>query len=131
MYNPINMQVEDENRLQDKDLREKNKKQRYQARYIADVTVRDETLAEVTRLDNMSLTKVSHQRVAEELNRGFDILTNGGLRGGLAKMHSTGFMKQQPKAWDRITPMGNKPPALNNNNMGTEQSQQLNDFQAT
>ena len=32
----------------------------------------------------MALQKVSHMRVAEEINRGFDILTNGELRGGLA-----------------------------------------------
>ena len=36
MYNPINMQVEDEGRLQDKDNREKNKKKRYEARYDAE-----------------------------------------------------------------------------------------------
>jgi len=68
----------------------------------------------------MALTKVSHQRVAEELNRGFDILTNGGLRGGLAKMQATGFMQQAPKAWDRITPSGNRPPVPQNNNMGMD-----------
>ena len=52
----------------------------------------------------MSLKKVSHGRVAEELSRGFDILTNGDLRGGLAKIEATGYMKQAPKAWDRISP---------------------------
>ena len=104
MYNPINMQVEDENRLQDKDSREKNKKKRYEARYNAEEQTRSETLAEDERLDNMSLQKVSHQRVAEELNRGFDILTNGGLQGGLAQINATNYMKQAPKAWDRISP---------------------------
>ena len=51
MYNPINMQVEDETRLQDKDQREKNKKKRYEARYNAEETTRKETLAEQERLD--------------------------------------------------------------------------------
>ena len=51
MYNPINMQVEDEQRLQDRDQREKNKKQRYQVRYVADAATREETLAEQERLD--------------------------------------------------------------------------------
>ena len=59
----------------------------------------------------MSLKKVSHQRVAEELNRGFDILTNGELRGGLAKMRATSFMQQQPKAWDKIGALQNTEPA--------------------
>ena len=79
MYNPINNAPEDQERLDKMDQRDKNKKQRYQARYIAQDQTRAESIAEDARLDQMSLAKVSHQRVAEELNRGFDILTNGGL----------------------------------------------------
>lgn len=59
-------------------------------------------LAEQDRLQNMALARVSHMRVSEELNRGFDILTNGGLRGGLAQLNATSFMKQQPRVWDKI-----------------------------
>ena len=33
MYNPINMKIEDEQRLYERDLREKNKKARYEVRY--------------------------------------------------------------------------------------------------
>lgn len=32
MYNPINMHIEDEERLKEKDQREKNKKKRFEAR---------------------------------------------------------------------------------------------------
>ena len=84
MYNPINNCTQDEGRLQEKDQREKNKKQRYEARYVCEEATRNEMLAEKERLDNMSLAKVSIGRVMEELNRGHDILTNGSLRGGLA-----------------------------------------------
>ena len=108
MYNPINMNIEDENRLKDRDQREKNKKKRYEARHNAEVQTREETLAEQDRLDKMSLQKVSRMRVAEELNRGFDILTNGQLRGGLAQINATSYMKEPPKVWDRITPSGDK-----------------------
>ena len=59
MYNPINMHIEDENRLKDKDQREKNKKKRYEARHQAEINTREETLAEQDRLDKMSLQKVS------------------------------------------------------------------------
>ena len=104
MYNPINMKVEDETRLKDKDQRELNKKKRYEARHKAEISTREETLAEKERQDLMALKKVSHMRVAEEINRGFDILTNGQLRGGLAKIDATCFMQQQPKVWDKITP---------------------------
>ena len=33
MYNPVNMKIEDEKRLYERDLREKNKKARYEVRY--------------------------------------------------------------------------------------------------
>lgn len=46
MYNPINCVVEDEQRLQEKDTRDKNKKARFNIRYVADRTTREETLAE-------------------------------------------------------------------------------------
>lgn len=36
MYNPINMNIEDESRLNEKDIREKNKKKRYEVRYDAE-----------------------------------------------------------------------------------------------
>jgi len=81
-------------------MREKNKKARYQVRYVAEDTTRSEQLAEQTRQEKMSLAKVSRQRVAEELNRGFDILTNDQLRGGLAQIEATEFMKNKPKVWD-------------------------------
>lgn len=33
MYNPVNMKIEDEKRLNERDQREKNKKARYEVRY--------------------------------------------------------------------------------------------------
>jgi len=59
-------------------------------------------IAEQERLDKMSLSKVSRKRVAEQLNRGFDILTNDQLQGGLAKIEATEFMRDAPKVWDQI-----------------------------
>jgi len=44
MYNPISMAIEDENRLKEKDQREKNKKKRYETRYIFEETVLTESL---------------------------------------------------------------------------------------
>ena len=126
------MQVEDETRLNDKDQRERNKKKRYEARHQIEETVREETLAEQQRLDEMSLKKVSHQRVAEELSRGFDILTNGELRGGLAKIKATSFMQQQPKAWDKIgSPRNAEATECAANASATPSNQANIDFQAT
>lgn len=49
MYNPVNMKIEDAQRLYDKDLREKNKKARYEVRYDYEALNRKEGLAEQDR----------------------------------------------------------------------------------
>jgi hypothetical protein len=36
MYNPVNMQVTDEARLKERDLREKNQKKRFEVRFVAE-----------------------------------------------------------------------------------------------
>jgi len=77
MYNPINMKVEDEQRLIDKDTREKNKKKRYEVRQQVEISVREEGLAEQDRLDHMSLNKISHKHREEQAARNYNILTNG------------------------------------------------------
>lgn len=81
MYNPINMKIEDEKRLYERDLREKNKKARYEVRYDVDDLNRKAALAEQDRQDVMSLNKISGMRFREELDRGHDILSNGELIG--------------------------------------------------
>lgn len=79
MYNPINMVVEDEQRLIDKDIRDKNKKKSYEVRTQVEAQTRIEGLAEQDRLDQMSLRKISHKHTEEIVARNFNILTNGEL----------------------------------------------------
>jgi hypothetical protein len=81
MYNPVNMKIEDAKRLYERDLREKNKKARYEVKYDYETNVRKECLAELDRREEMSLNKVSGLRFREETQRGFDILTNNKLDG--------------------------------------------------
>jgi hypothetical protein len=62
-------------------LREKNKKARFEVRYDVEDLVRRETLAEQDRLDRMVLNKISGKRFREEIERGFNILSNDELKG--------------------------------------------------
>ena len=84
MYNPVNMKIEDEGRLIEKDQRDKSKKQRYGVRYDVEDVVRRECLADYERAQDMALRKISHKRDEEQVNRGFNILTNGELPTALA-----------------------------------------------
>ena len=81
MYNPVNMKIEDEQRLYERDLREKNKKARYEARYDVEATTRKGCLAEQDRLSDMAVNKISGMRFREELERGHHILSNEALDG--------------------------------------------------
>ena len=76
MYNPINMVIEDEQRLNDKDMREKAKKRRYEMRKIQEDQTRVVSEQAKKKAEEMAMRKVSHMRVREEIERGFDILTN-------------------------------------------------------
>ena len=79
MYNPVNMKIDDEQRLYERDLREKNKKARYEVRYDVEDIIRTEGLAEQDRQQELKLNKVSGLRYREETQRGYDILNNGKL----------------------------------------------------
>lgn len=65
---------------------------------------RKETLAEQDRLQNMQLNKIKYERVQEEVERGFNIITNGELPLGLRKLDSCKYMKPQVAVWDRLSP---------------------------
>ena len=76
MYNPINMHIEDHDRLYQKDLREKNKRKRYEVKYDVEADTRKDGMAALEREKQMKLNKISIKRYQEQLDRGFDILTN-------------------------------------------------------
>jgi hypothetical protein len=76
MYNPINMHIEDRDRLYQKDLRDKNKRKRYEVRYDVEAETRKEGMAQFERDQQMKVNKISTKRFEEQLNREFDILTN-------------------------------------------------------
>ena len=102
MYNPINMVIEDEQRLKEKDLREKNKKKRFEARTQIEKEAKERGDAENQKKSEMAMKKISHMRVREELDRGFDIVTNDQLKGGLANMSATNYMKKDDGVWSKL-----------------------------
>lgn len=46
MYNPINMKTEDKERLYERDLREKNKRKRFEVRYDVEAMTRKNGMGE-------------------------------------------------------------------------------------
>lgn len=81
MYNPVNMKIDDMERLYQKDLREKNKKARYEVKYDVEALVRREALAEQDKEAEIKLNKISGMRYREEMQRGFNIVNGYKLEG--------------------------------------------------
>lgn len=110
MYNPVNMKIEDADRLKEKDIRDKNKKKRYEVRYNVEEVSRRDTLAEYDRLEDMALKRISHKHTEEEVDRGFNILTNGNLPTSLKiiKEDKQQYLKKPSQPWSMIN---TQPPA--------------------
>mmetsp|Transcript_35585 Transcript_35585/g.54401 ORF Transcript_35585/g.54401 Transcript_35585/m.54401 type:complete len:114 (+) Transcript_35585:806-1147(+) len=103
MYNPVNMKIEDEQRLYERDLREKNKKARYEVRYDVEAITRKEGLAEQDRQDALRINKVSGLRFKEETTRGYDILNNNKLEGTATTIKMEQVTKSGPvAAWNKV-----------------------------
>lgn len=85
----------------DKDVRDKNKKKRYEVRQQVEVQVREEGLAEQDRNDEMALRRISHKHTEEQVGRGFNILTNGHLDNGLSiiRDQKTEYLKNPASTW--------------------------------
>ena len=73
------MHIEDKDRLYQKDLREKNKRKRFEVRYDVEADTRKEGMAQFERDQDMRLNKVSIDRFKEQMARGFDIVTHEAL----------------------------------------------------
>jgi hypothetical protein len=109
MYNPVSMKIEDEKRLYEKDLREKNKKARFEVRYDVEANVRKEGLAEQDRQDSMRLNKISGLRYREETARGFDILTNTKMDGAATTIKIEKVNRSGPvAAWNKVLHTANE-----------------------
>jgi hypothetical protein len=105
LYNPVNMKVDDEQRLYERDLREKNKKQRFEVRYDVEHEAHLRGMEDSERIKWMSINKINPRKFQEYLDRGFDILTNTPLEGKDAIRRIEQPVTQQTKtnAWQSIS----------------------------
>ena len=103
LYNPVNMKIEDEKRLYERDLREKNKKKRYEVRFDMEREYHERNAINEEREKKMRVSKIAHDRFIEERKRGFNILTNDPLIGPKATQTIYApHTKAKPPAWDRV-----------------------------
>jgi hypothetical protein len=69
MYNPINMEISDEKRLLEKDLKERMKKKRYEIKYDVETEFHKRNFEEGDRKALMSLNKIHPKKFTQVLER--------------------------------------------------------------
>jgi hypothetical protein len=105
LYNPINGKIEDEKRLWERDLKEKNKRKRFELRYDMERQIRKDGLSEEERLATITVNKVNIQRFKDTTARGFDIMTNKKFNNETDQGSKTlyaPFVKAPASTWTKI-----------------------------
>lgn len=105
LYNPVNGRIQDEKRLYERDLKEKNKRKRYELRYDMERQIHHQALGEEERTSKISLNKINVQRFNDTTARGFDILTNKQYNNPAeegSKMLHDPQVKPPPSTWTKI-----------------------------
>lgn len=105
LYNPVNGRIQDEKRLYERDLREKNKRKRFELRYDMERQVHKQALGEEERMSKISLNKINVQRFRDTTDRGFDILTNKQFNKQAeegSKMLHNPHVNPPPSTWTKI-----------------------------
>jgi len=103
LYNPINMKIEDRERLEERELRERRKKKRYELRYGLEHDMRTRGIEEYERTIQQRIQRMNYKRYVDYIDRGFDILTNKRLDS--EEMQKRIYKPQvvdKPKIWDII-----------------------------
>jgi hypothetical protein len=105
LYNPVNGRIQDEKRLKERDLKEKNKRRRFELRYEMERKALEEGMGEEERQSKIALNKVNVQRFRDTTERGFDILTNKQFNNAAdkeSKVIHEPQVKPPPSTWTKI-----------------------------
>lgn len=101
LYQPINMRVVDEKRLQEIDLKTKLSKQRYNARYDYEQEIKGKDSEFDQKVEEQTLNRIKHERFMETRYRGYNIINNTGFQGKDAEKLYDPLTKPAPSLWQK------------------------------
>eukprot|EP00743_Colponemidia_sp_Colp-15_P003066 GILK01003314.1.p1 GENE.GILK01003314.1~~GILK01003314.1.p1 ORF type:complete len:449 (-),score=49.27 GILK01003314.1:295-1599(-) len=81
LYNPVNMEIKDERGFQYVEHRDKGRKERYRLRYDKEEEFHSRDVETSEKLLNRSLNRLSAAQFAEEISRGYDIVSGAPFHG--------------------------------------------------
>lgn len=105
LYNPVNGRIQDEKRLYERDLKEKNKRKRFELRYDMEHQARQRGLSQEERSNQVAVNRINLQRFKDTTDRGFDILTNKQFNNPSEEGSKTlyqPFVKPPPSTWTKV-----------------------------
>jgi len=101
LYQPINMRVVDEKRLQEIDMKKKMAKQRYNARYDYEKEVKDKDVVFDDKVNEQTLNRIRHERFMETRYRGYNIINNAPFQGKDSEKLYDPLTKPAASLWQR------------------------------
>mmetsp|Transcript_14665 Transcript_14665/g.27179 ORF Transcript_14665/g.27179 Transcript_14665/m.27179 type:complete len:280 (+) Transcript_14665:189-1028(+) len=101
LFNPINCKVVDENRLKEIDMKHKNAKKRYGARYDYEVECKDKDVEIEAKEMTTTISRVDHRRFVEHRDRGYNIISLGPFDGRFAEKVHEPYTKPKETIWQR------------------------------
>eukprot|EP00826_Nyctotherus_ovalis_P010737 TRINITY_DN12815_c0_g1_i5.p1 TRINITY_DN12815_c0_g1~~TRINITY_DN12815_c0_g1_i5.p1 ORF type:complete len:247 (+),score=96.52 TRINITY_DN12815_c0_g1_i5:639-1379(+) len=103
MYNPVDMRVDDAERLQEKERRERQKKQRYELRHGIEENLRVKSIEEYEKSELQKRNRMHPRKYMEFTERGFDIFTNKKFDDPEEpKVVHKPLVPERPRVWDVI-----------------------------
>lgn len=103
MYNPVDMRVSDADRLEERELRERQKKQRFELRHGIEENLRLKSIEEYEKTEMQKINRMNPRKYMEFTNRGFDIFTNKKFNDPESpKTIHKPLAPERPRVWDVI-----------------------------
>ena len=103
MYNPVDMRVSDPERLQEREIRERQKKQRFELRHGIEENVRVKSIEEYEKAEMQKVNRMNPKKYMEFTDRGFDIFTNKNFDDPESpKTIHKPLAPERPRVWDII-----------------------------
>eukprot|EP00742_Colponemidia_sp_Colp-10_P003399 GILJ01003619.1.p1 GENE.GILJ01003619.1~~GILJ01003619.1.p1 ORF type:complete len:441 (-),score=54.98 GILJ01003619.1:96-1379(-) len=102
LYNPVNMEIKDERGFQYVEHRDKGRKERYKLRYDKEEEFHTRDVETSEKVLSRSLNRLSAAQFAEEVSRGYDIVSGAPFHGLQAVKKYYPAVKTPSSVWESL-----------------------------
>jgi len=102
-WNVINHKQSNADQLKQMDLAEDERKERFKNRYLVENNLHSRDIASDQIENERRLNRMSHERFAEPMRRGYDIVTHDAFQGRHSKPPYLPYPGPAPDVWERVS----------------------------